>query len=84
MWSWLAAKIGMSADAGALPQLRAATDPDATGGEFYAPMYMNSGAPVKRPVLRKIGMDDAIETLWTVSERATGVSLDIDAAVGND
>ena len=77
MWSWLAGKVGMAADAGALPQLRAATDPDATGGEFYAPMFMNSGAPVKRPVLRKWRMDDAIDSLWTVSERETGVSLDI-------
>jgi NAD(P)-dependent dehydrogenase (short-subunit alcohol dehydrogenase family) len=77
MWRWLAEKMGMQPDVGALPQLRAATDPDAKGGEFYAPMFMNMGAPVKRPVLRKWGMDDAIDTLWEVSERETGVSLEI-------
>jgi NAD(P)-dependent dehydrogenase (short-subunit alcohol dehydrogenase family) len=83
MWRWLAAKVGMEADTGALPQLRAATDPDARGGEFYAPKFVNSGAPVKRPVLRRFGMDTAIHTLWDVSERETGVSLDIATATGN-
>ncbi|MEN8238615.1 MAG: oxidoreductase [Actinomycetota bacterium] len=77
MWSWLAARVGMKPDAGALPQLRAATDPDARGGEFYAPMFVNSGAPVKRPILRRLGRDKAIDTLWNVSERETGVSLEI-------
>jgi NAD(P)-dependent dehydrogenase (short-subunit alcohol dehydrogenase family) len=82
MWSWLAAKVGMEPDAGVLPQLRASTDPEARGGEFYAPRYGNSGTPVKRPILRKYGMDTAIDTLWEVSERETGVSLDIDASDG--
>jgi NAD(P)-dependent dehydrogenase (short-subunit alcohol dehydrogenase family) len=84
MWGWLAKSVGMKPDAGTLPQLRAATDPDAKGGEFYAPMFMNMGAPVKRPVLRRWGMNDAIDTLWEVSERETGVSLDIDSAVQGD
>ena len=79
MWSWLAAKVGMAADAGALPQLRAATDPAARGGEFYAPMYGNSGPPVRRPVMRKFGMDSAIDTLWSVSESETGVAVDVQA-----
>lgn len=82
MWSWLAAKVGMEPEAGALPQLRAATDSDAGGGEFYAPMFVNSGAPVKRPVLRKLGMDGAIDTLWEVSESETGFRLDITTETG--
>jgi NAD(P)-dependent dehydrogenase (short-subunit alcohol dehydrogenase family) len=82
LWSWLAARVGMDPDAGALSQLRAATDPEASGGEFYAPMFVNSGAPVKRPVLRRFGMDEAIDTLWDVSERETGVPMDIDSAAG--
>jgi NAD(P)-dependent dehydrogenase (short-subunit alcohol dehydrogenase family) len=77
MWSWLAAQIGMEADTGALPQLRAATDTSARGGEFYAPRYGNNGVPVKRPVLRKYGMDDAIANLWNVSEKETGISLEL-------
>jgi NAD(P)-dependent dehydrogenase (short-subunit alcohol dehydrogenase family) len=77
MWSWLAERVGMEADAGALPQLRAATDPGAKGGEFYAPLYVNSGAPVRRPILRRFGMDKSINTLWDVSERETGIGLDV-------
>jgi hypothetical protein len=71
-----AARSGMSPARGALPQLRAATDPAAKGGEFYAPRYMNSGPPVRRPVLRRIGLTKAIDTLWEVSERETGIALD--------
>ena len=71
-----AARAGMSAADGALPQLRAATDPHARGGEFYAPRYVNSGPPVRRPVLRRLGLERAIGVLWEVSERETGITLD--------
>ena len=53
----LARATGMSPEEGARPQLRAATDPGAKGGEFYAPRFINNGPPVRRPVLRRIGMD---------------------------
>ncbi len=68
---------GMSAAQGALPQLRAATDPKAAGGELYGPAFGMTGPPIRRPVIRP-GNDAAIDTLWTVSERETGVSLDFD------
>ncbi len=80
-WEWLAATTGMEPDQGALPQLRAATDPAARGGEFYAPMFGTNGAPVTRPILRRIGLDSAIEKLWAVSETETGIRLDFGAAV---
>ena len=73
---WLAGATGMSPADGALPQLRAATDPAAKGGEFYAPRYFNSGAPVRRPILRP-GTDAAIARLWDVSERETGLKIDL-------
>ncbi|HEX6681864.1 MAG TPA: oxidoreductase [Candidatus Limnocylindrales bacterium] len=72
----MARYIGMSADDGALPQLRAATDPAAKGGEFYGPLFVNNGAPVRKPILRRIGMQSAIAKLWQVSERETGVAID--------
>ncbi len=72
----LAGAMGMSPEEGALPQLRAATDPAAKGGEFYAPRYVNSGAPVRRPILRP-GTDRAIARLWDVSERETGLKIDL-------
>jgi NAD(P)-dependent dehydrogenase (short-subunit alcohol dehydrogenase family) len=71
----LAARTGMSPEAGARPQLRAATDPEARGGQFYVPRWFNAGPPVRRPVLRRIGMDRAIARLWEVSERETGVAI---------
>jgi len=76
----LARRTGMSAANGALSQLRAATDPAAKGGEFYGPLFVNSGPPVRRPVLRKLGQDKAIAALWEVSERETGVAINIRTA----
>jgi NAD(P)-dependent dehydrogenase (short-subunit alcohol dehydrogenase family) len=73
----LARSTGMTPEQGARPQLRAATDPAARGGQFYAPRYFNNGPPVRRPILRRIGMDAAIARLWEVSERATGVAIDV-------
>jgi NAD(P)-dependent dehydrogenase (short-subunit alcohol dehydrogenase family) len=75
----LAERTGMSPAQGALPQLRAATDPTARSGQFYAPRYVNNGPPVRRPVLRRIGMDRSIEVLWDVSERETGEPFDVTA-----
>jgi hypothetical protein len=74
---WLSAKTGMTAEQGSLPQIRAATDPTAKGGEFYAPRFVNSGAAVRRPILRRLGMTKAITTLWTVSERETGTAMSL-------
>jgi NAD(P)-dependent dehydrogenase (short-subunit alcohol dehydrogenase family) len=71
----LARTVGMSPGEGALSQLRAATDPAAEGGEFYGPLFVNSGPPVRKPILRRLGMTRAIERLWEVSERETGLTL---------
>jgi len=71
----LAGWTGMTAARGALPQLRAATDPNARGGEFYGPLFVNNGPPVRKPVLRGWDMDRGIATLWEVSERETGLPI---------
>jgi NAD(P)-dependent dehydrogenase (short-subunit alcohol dehydrogenase family) len=71
----LARTVGMSPDEGALSQLRAATDPTAKGGEFYGPLFVNNGPPVRKPILRRLGMNSAIDRLWEVSERETGLKL---------
>lgn len=76
LFFFLGPRIGMPAVDGALPQLRAATDPAAKGGEFYGPLWGTSGPPVRKPVLSRLGMDKAIATLWEVSERETGVAID--------
>ena len=79
-WLFLARRSGMPAADGALSQLRAATDPAAKGGEFYGPRFVNSGPPVRKPVVRRLGMDTAIAALWKVSERETGIAIDLRAA----
>jgi NAD(P)-dependent dehydrogenase (short-subunit alcohol dehydrogenase family) len=75
----LAQRTGMPPSRGALPQLRAATDPAARSGQFYAPRWVNSGPPVVRPLLRRLGMARSIEVLWEVSERLTGEPFDVAA-----
>jgi NAD(P)-dependent dehydrogenase (short-subunit alcohol dehydrogenase family) len=71
----LTARSGMTPFEGARPQLRAATDPAAKGGELYAPRFGSNGPPVRRPVLRRRGLQEQIDVLWRVSERETGVPL---------
>ena len=70
-----ASRTGMSPAQGALSQLRAATDPSARGGQFYGPLLVSNGPPVRKPVLRRLGMGRAIDRLWEVSERETGIEL---------
>ena len=69
-------RMAQSAEHGAMPQLRAATDPAARGGEFYAPRFVNTGVPVRRPVLRP-GSSKAITDLWLISERETGIPMKV-------
>ena len=76
----LAARSGMTPNEGARPQLRAATDPGARGGELYAPRYASNGPAVRRPVLRRWDLGRRIDELWAVSERETGVVLDVRGA----
>jgi NAD(P)-dependent dehydrogenase (short-subunit alcohol dehydrogenase family) len=71
----LARRAGMSPADGALSQLRAASDPGAKSGEFYGPLFVNNGPPVRKPVLRRLGMSRAVSRLWDVSERETGLEL---------
>jgi len=72
-----ATRTGMPPEQGARPQLRAAADPRAKGGEFYAPRFVMNGPPVRRPILRRIGIGSAIDKLWQVSEDATGLKIGV-------
>ncbi|MQY23141.1 SDR family NAD(P)-dependent oxidoreductase [Nocardia macrotermitis] len=71
--------ITQSAAMGALPTLRAATDPGVLGGQYYGPegLFQNQGHP--RLVASSPQSHD-LETqqrLWTVSEELTGVSFPV-------
>ncbi|TFV58307.1 SDR family NAD(P)-dependent oxidoreductase [Geodermatophilus sp. DF01-2] len=76
----MTARSGMSPFEGARPQLRAATDPRARGGELYAPRYGSHGPAVRRPILRRHRLQEKIDVLWEVSERETGLPLNVEAA----
>ena len=71
----LTARSGMTPFEGARPQLRAATDPAAAGGELYAPRFGSHGPAVRRPILRRYDLEKQIDVLWEVSARETGVPL---------
>lgn len=70
--------FGMSVERGALSQLRAATDPTVQGGSLYGPLFVSFGSPVRKP-LAPFGIDEGISRLWEISERLTGVPLDVAA-----
>ena len=80
-WQHMAGSLGMSPARGALPQLRAATDPAASGGELYAPRWANFGAPVRRPLFGKATNPRSIETLFDVSRAETGLAIDVAEAM---
>jgi hypothetical protein len=67
--------FSQDADAGALPTLRAACDPDAEGGDYYGPSGFMEGKG--RPVLVKSSVRSydqaAARRLWEISEELTGV-----------
>ncbi len=75
----LVGRAGMTPLEGARPQLRAATDPRARGGELYAPRFGSNGPPVRRPILRRLDLQKQIDVLWQVSERETGTPLHVAA-----
>ncbi|MCW2743181.1 MAG: short-chain dehydrogenase/reductase [Blastococcus sp.] len=81
-WSGAFAEVmtkrsGMTPLEGARPQLRAATDPSAKGGELYAPRFGSNGPPVRRPILRRFDLQKQIDVLWRISERETGMVLTV-------
>ena len=69
------APFAQSAERGALPTLRAATDPRAMGGHYYGPdgPFELRGWPVLKAVSAPAHDPAAQDRLWTVSEELTGV-----------
>ncbi len=76
--SWALKVLGQSDAEGALPQLYAATEPEALPGGYYGPDgFMEfKGAPAPAKV-GKTAQDPAIgPRLWRISEELTGVKYD--------
>jgi len=66
--------MGQSTARGALPLLRAAVDPDASGGQYYGPRWMIAGPPVLETPSRRARDASSAEALWDASEKLTGVT----------
>jgi NAD(P)-dependent dehydrogenase (short-subunit alcohol dehydrogenase family) len=66
-----------SADQGALPVLRAATDPEAHGGDYYGPGGLGEGRGSPRKVRYSKTAHDVqlARRLWRASEALTGVTF---------
>lgn len=64
---------------GALPTLRAATDPAAQGGEYYGPggFHEYTGSPVRVESTAASHDPAAQQRLWDISEQLTGVHYSI-------
>lgn len=77
--TWIAPLLGQKPEMGALPTLRAATDPAVTGGQYYGPggRGQNRGYP-KLVTSSADSHDQAVQQrLWTVSEELTGVRFSL-------
>jgi len=68
-----------SAAMGALPVLRAATDPAAVGGEYYGPAGLPQikGYPVRVSPAARSRDENAQRRLWAESERLTGATCPV-------
>lgn len=63
--------VTQSAEVGAQPALRAATDPTATGGEFYGPRWIGVGHAVRETPSRRARRAADAARLWEASEILT-------------
>jgi NAD(P)-dependent dehydrogenase (short-subunit alcohol dehydrogenase family) len=73
--------FGASPARGALPQLRAAVDPTAQGGELYGLRFVIGGSPVGNAYGSRSMTAEALVALWSLSEAMTGIRFDVDAMV---
>lgn len=71
-WQLAARFFGLSPLQGALPALRAATDPDAHNGGVFGPRWKFRGAPVEIDLEEGRARTEDTARLWDVSESQTG------------
>jgi NAD(P)-dependent dehydrogenase (short-subunit alcohol dehydrogenase family) len=70
--------LAMKPDQGAMPTLRAATDPEVKGGEYFGPcgLYELRGKPVAVGSSRRARNEESARRLWTLSEELTGARFE--------
>ncbi|GAA2736741.1 SDR family NAD(P)-dependent oxidoreductase [Actinocorallia aurantiaca] len=81
--TWLAPLLTQKPEMGALPTLRAATDPTVVGGQYYGPGGLGEIRGYPKPVTSSPDSHDQAvqQRLWTVSEELTGVTFPLIQAV---
>jgi len=74
--------VAMDPPQGALPTLRAATDPDAKPADYYGPdgMLQMRGYPVRIDMVKRARVAADAARLWEISEQLTGVRYGLPAA----
>lgn len=74
--------FAMKGPDGAMPTLRAATDPAAKGGSYWGPknFFELNGPPVTAKVPKRAQDVTMQEKLWALSEKLTQVAFDLPAA----
>ncbi|NKY36337.1 SDR family NAD(P)-dependent oxidoreductase [Nocardia speluncae] len=80
--TWLAPLLTQTAEMGALPTLRAATDPAVAGGQYYGPGGRGEIRGYPKPVASSPDSHDRAvqQRLWTISEELTGVTFPLSPA----
>nr|WP_246023186.1 oxidoreductase [Nocardia yunnanensis] len=71
---WMFRFFMQTVEMGALPSLRAATDPGVRGGEFLGPSGSFKGFPVRNEAGRQANDPEVAAALWAESERLSGVT----------
>ncbi len=81
MASFLNPFFGMRPPQGALPTLRAATDPESLPAAYYGPHGMGQmrGYPVVVDMVKEARKPEDARRLWELSEELTGVAFDLSA-----
>ena len=77
--SWLSGRLLNTSELGALPTLRAATDPAVRGGQYYGPDGFRELRGYPKLVTSSAQSHDSAvqERLWSVSEELTGVTYPV-------
>jgi NAD(P)-dependent dehydrogenase (short-subunit alcohol dehydrogenase family) len=77
--------FAMKPSKGALPTLRAATDPEVAGGSYWGPsrFFELNGPPAAARISPRARDEAVAARLWEVSEQLTGVSFALPAPSGS-
>ncbi len=67
--------VGQKVEAGVLPTLRAAVDPEVTNGDYFGPAGFREmrGKPIKVKSNEKSNEEALAKKLWDISEKLTGI-----------